>query len=187
MNWANEMYNGRLRAEFHDTYIVFHDLEMKESVFVRIDDSVVMSTTKFGHDLVKVISIDDARHFTKGSGISQRNVYHFVTKDHCTVLRAGLTVHRSAFSSTPHSFEFDTEPGFEEVFFFRTDGKVVLEGEGLWPDGQSVDAAWPVRDGQFAQVPMGWHRVVAMADVDGQVPSVSYIWCYLCLHERWEK
>jgi len=28
---------------------------------------------------------------------------------------------------------------------------------------------------------------VALPDVDGNFPQVSYVWCYLAKEERWEK
>lgn len=137
----------------------------------------------------EVIFIGGAHHKVVGSGVAQRDVYHFITSKHRKLLRAGLTVHRSLASSTPHTFELSPELGFEELFWFHISdgGKALIEGEGLWPDGTRVDAAWPVRDGDVVQVPMGSHRVVALPDVDGRFPQVSYVWVYLCKKQEWEK
>jgi len=190
--WVNAPHPGRLLVqETGECLVRFTDTGTGESVTVFAPDEftdVAMTVSAGGK--TAGISIDDARHFLKGSHIAARNVWHYVTRDHATALRAGLTVHRSAFSSTPHEFELDTEPGFEEVFYFLLPdgGKAILEGQGLWPDGGDVDAAWPVRHRQLAQVPMGWHRVTALPrDADGNVPQVGYVWCYLCTSGRWEK
>lgn len=137
------------------------------------------------------ITNDVAQHFVKGTGVAERDVWHYVSSKHCKRLRAGLTIHKSMASSTPHPFERTPEPGFEEVFFFilqlPANGKAILEGEGMGPNGQRIDDAWPVRDRTLAQVPMGWHRVVALPEEDGTFPMIAYVWCYLCKEERWEK
>jgi len=165
--------------------VVFYDRQNDENVMVRLHQGAV----EFFCNTNESLRPPNATHKVIGSGIAQRDVYHFITKEHCTHLRAGLTVHRSLASSTPHTFELAPEPGFEELFWFRiADGdKAIIEGEGLWPDGSPVDAAWPVRDGDVVQVPMGSHRVMALPDVDGKFPQVAYVWCYLCTEERWEK
>jgi len=190
--WANEPQAGRLQVqETGESLLRFADTETGEHVTVFAPDNftdVTMTVSAGGR--TTTVSIDDAKHFLKGSHIAARNVWHYVTRQHATALRAGLTVHRNAFSSTPHEFELDTEPGFEEVFYLLLPegGKGILEGQGLWPDGSDVDAAWPVRHRQLAQIPMGWHRVTALPlDADGNVPMMGYVWCYLCTSERWEK
>jgi 5-deoxy-D-glucuronate isomerase len=185
MNWVNEQYNGRLGVqESGEHLITFTDYETDEQIVVYApDDPYGVTMTVNG----QIISLFQSYQFIKGAGIAQRCVYHYVNREHCMALRAGLTVHDAAFSSTPHEFELNPEPGFEECFYFLTTGKGLLEGEGVWPDGAPVDAAWPIRDRCVAQVPMGWHRVVALPLEDGIAPSLFYIWCYLCLHERWEK
>jgi len=175
-------YKGTVSAK-----VDFFDRLNDRSISIHWPESFDGVEIRYGVD--KCLHLKDAKHKVIGSGIAQRDVYHFTTKDHCKHLRAGLTVHRSIASSTPHTFELSPEPGFEELFWFKIsdNGKAVIEGEGLWPDGSPVDAAWPVRDGDIVQVPMGSHRVVALPDVDGNFPQVSYIWCYLATHERWEK
>lgn len=183
--WANEPYNGHLRASLLTPQMIeFQDLTKIESVKVYVpDDLNRVEMTCNGH----AINVDMAQHFVKGERIAERDVYHFINRNHADRLRAGLTIHRSAFSSTPHEFETKPEAGFEEIFYFLTSGKGVLEGDGLWPDGKRVDAAWPFVNRQFAQVPMGWHRVTGLPDYDGVPPRVAYIWAYLCTKKEWEK
>jgi 5-deoxy-D-glucuronate isomerase len=201
--WANDRFYGSLVVQLPSPGIVqFTDLDERESILVRATSLFdVTMTVMPGSDArpererltpekLTPIAQEDATHHVRGKGIATRDVWHYVTREHCKRLRAGLTVHRSAFSSTPHGFELSPEPGFEEVFYFLVvgDGKALLEGEGLWPDGRAVDAAWPVRNRTLAQVPMGWHRVAALAGADGGVPLVGYVWCYLALPGRgWEK
>jgi hypothetical protein len=131
----------------------------------------------------------DGQHFIKGEGITERDVWHVITREHCTALRAGLTTHRHVFSSLPHEFELSPVEGFEEVFLFilPEGGKAVLEGDGLWPDGSPVNTVWLVHDRQLCQVPMGRHVVTALPRNDGMIPRVSYVWVYICDRLEWEK
>lgn len=197
--WANERpFKGDLLVQQPSNRLIqFTDAVEKESVLVMAPDTLDLVNMTVMHDapntpgLQKLppITVDDAKSFTVGSGLAERDVWHFVNRAHCKRLRAGLTVHRSVFSSTPHPFELEPEKGFEEVFYFLlpSGGKALLEGEGVLTDGMPIDAAWPVRDRTLAQVPMGYHRVVALADKDGAFPVVAYVWCYLCKREHWEK
>jgi 5-deoxy-D-glucuronate isomerase len=201
MRWVNDRYYGSLIVQTPSLGTVqFTDLDERESVLVHVPGLFAVTMTVMAGDTrptqaqlkpekLEPIRQEDAAHYVRGEGIAMRDVYHYVTREHCKRLRAGLTVHLSAFSSTPHEFELSPEPGFEEVFYFLVSGggKALLEGEGLWPDGREVDDAWPVRDRSLAQVPMGLHRVVAMVGADGPVPLVGYVWCYLCKKPEWEK
>lgn len=187
MNWINKQFQGDLLTVAPaPSVICFIDAGTDEDVMIFLANNPMDVTMSMDGE---VISCPDATHYVRGSGIAMRDVWHFITRKHCKHLRAGLTVHRSAFSSTPHDFELTPERDFEEVFCFLIsgDGKALLEGDGMWPDGQRVDAAWPARNGDFAQVPMGRHRVTALADAEGGVPLVGYVWCYLCLKDEWEK
>lgn len=199
--WANErLFKGDLLVRQSSEHLIqFKDAAEKESIEVAMPDNLNLVTMTVLESCLAwqeprlfaptPITIDDAKAFTVGNGLSERDVWHFVTKAHCKRLRAGLTIHRSVFSSTPHPFELEPEEGFEEVFCFLlpNGGKALLEGEGVLTDGAPIDAAWPVRDRTLAQVPMGYHRVVAMADADGEFPTVAYVWAYLCKFEHWEK
>ena len=188
MNWINERYtDGRLVVQYAGIDTVnFIDVETSESVTVVLADDFLDVLFKCNG---RTLPLNDAKCFVKGKHIAQRDVWHVVTREHATALRCGLTRHRSAFSSTPHEFELHGEPGFEEVFLFKLPqgGKGLLEGAGYWPTGRVVDKAWPIRDMDAAQVPMGWHRVVALPDGDGRVPELWYIWVYLCTKPEWEK
>ena len=204
MKWANEPYRGRLRAEQMDVeFIRFADEEtggavtayVPEGDFAAVTMTVISDLVESPFTGLSTFGIDQAKHFIKGEGITERDVWHFVTREHCQVLRAGLTVHCSVFSSMPHRFEMSPVKGFEEVFHFlippaddEGGDKGILEGCGLWPDGRPVDALWPVFHRCFAQVPMGWHRVVMLPSAEGGLPRLGYIWCYLALEGRgWEK
>ena len=194
MNWVNEPYrHGRLfvQQSGFDT-VRFTDIKENERIDMSLSDrptEVMMRVVRAERGDGRTVFTGDAKHFVKGAGITERDVWHFVTREHATALRAGLTVHRSAFSSTPHDFELTPDFGFEEAFVFMMpdDAKGLLEGEGVWPEGDAVSAAWPVVNRSMAQVPMGWHRVTALPGLDGVVPPLAYVWVYLALHERWEK
>jgi len=193
--WVNEPKPGRLRVEeVRPGTVRFTDTDTDEWVEAVTHDepqATVMHVCKGvpDHQVVLTLSIDHAKHFEIGEGIAARDVYHYVSRGRATALRAGLTIHRSAFSSTPHEFEKSPTAGFEEAFYFLlpTGGKGILECAGLWPSGVRVDAAYPVYHRQLAQVCMGWHRVVAMVDKDGVPPQLAYIWAYICDRPEWEK
>ena len=102
-------------------------------------------------------------------------------------MRLGITVHRGdgTWSSLPHDFELNTEPGFEEVFFYILNGATkrgIQVGKGVWHDNSPVDSAWPIIDQTFGTVPMGYHPVVGEPNV-----HVSYVWVYLAKKKSWEK
>ena len=193
--WANHPRPGRLAVSQDDeTILRFTDTETRETLVVNLGEVPQgLTVDVYQGDSNKswkplAVGLDyKFNHRRRGYGITSRDVWQIVTKDHCQALRLGLTTHISYFSSTPHTFELVPEPGFEEVFYFMTEGKLLLEGAGLWSSGEPVDDAWPVIGGQFAQIPMGHHRVVALPDARGLAPAVSYIWCYLCTKEAWEK
>lgn len=187
ISWANQIRLNRLGVDELNDIVAFIDKEAAETVQIvqsqgYTPQSILVNGTPINLSVHPVIK--GGLRFTK------RNVYHYVTSMHCQALRVGLTVHQSWFSSTPHTFELNPEPGFEEVFYFRSsspNAKGILEGQGLWYDGAEVDAAWPVRDRQFATVPMGTHRVTVLP-VEGKPRSGWwYWWVYLALEDRWEK
>jgi hypothetical protein len=127
-------------THFDGRFIKFWDRELAESVTVFAPpefEDVTMTINIEGRTVT--LTMDDAAHFLKGQNSASRSVWHYVTREHATALRAGLTVHKpySIVSSTPHEFELSPEPGFEEVFYFilPDGGKGTLEGEGMWPDG----------------------------------------------------
>ena len=123
---------------------------------------------------------------TKGKGLTERLVKHYTNRDTTKRLRVGITVHRSAFSSLPHEFEKNPVPGFEEAFYIITQGKGLVEGDGLL-GASPVDTAWPVGNANLVAVPMGWHRVVALPNDDDSLPPMAYVWAYLAKQPNWEK
>ena len=67
--------------------------------------------------LETVVHRSDAHHIVVGDGNSERDVYHFLKPNGpAPQLRLGLTTHRGlgTWSSLPHDFELNLEPGFEE-------------------------------------------------------------------------
>jgi hypothetical protein len=126
--------------------------------------------------------------FIKGSGLCEREVIHYTNRRNAKRLRVGVTLHRSVFSSLPHAFEKSPVPGFEEAFMMLLPegGKALVEGEGLL-GFDTVDTAWPMRNADMLAVPMGWHRVTALPNEDGSIPSLAYIWAYIARDPGWEK
>ena len=195
--WANEPRPDRLLVEEKAEGVMrWWDRVLWEYVEVDIGIGAesLATTFKVGQGQVTKppnyeLTIAGTRKVTVGAGTAKRDVYHVVDRWHCQRLRVGLTIQKEAFSSTPHTFELEPERGFEEVFWFQFPGggKALVEGQGLWPNGEPVDAAWPVRDGQLLQVPMGAHRVAGLPDQLLRVPFIAYVWGYLALHDRWEK
>ncbi|EKD47808.1 MAG: hypothetical protein ACD_65C00280G0003, partial [uncultured bacterium] len=103
------------------------------------------------------------------------------------MMRLGITKHcgLGTWSSLPHDFELNTEPDFEEVFFYLIEGgpkRGFQVGRGVWHDNSEVDGVWPIKDRTFSTVPMGYHPVVGEPHA-----NVSYIWVYLVKKPHWEK
>jgi len=118
-----------------------------------------------------------------------REVDHFLIKGaNNNLMRLGQTFHvgeGGTWSSLPHDFENYPESDFEEVFFYLLSGgseRAIQVGKGKLFDGSEINDAWIVEDRMISQIPMGYHPVVGEPDV-----RVSYIWCYLCIKEEWEK
>jgi 5-deoxy-D-glucuronate isomerase len=131
---------------------------------------------------------EDRRHLIVGDGNLQRDVYHYLLPGGpAPTMRLGITHHKGpgTWSSLPHDFELNTEPGFEEVFFHILRGgtqRAIQIGRGVWSDFAEVDSSWPVRDHTFSTIPMGYHPIVGEPGV-----NVSYVWVYLCKKPTWEK
>lgn len=134
------------------------------------------------------IAGDGAIHRVVGDGNTQRDVWHYLTPGGpAPQLRLGITRHRGpgTWSSLPHPFELEKEPGFEEVFFYLLKGgsrRGIQVGQGRWCDGGEADEIWPVTDRSFSTIPMGYHPVVGEPEV-----RVSYVWAYVAKTPRWEK
>ena len=138
----------------------------------------------------RTVTIDknERYHVIVGNGNAKRDVYHYLKPGGpAPKMRLGITKHigEGTWSSLPHDFELNTEPGFEEVFFYLLNGstkKAIQRGQGVWYTNKSVDDSWLVGDRTFSTVPMGYHPVVGEPGV-----HVSYIWVYLCKRPEWEK
>jgi 5-deoxy-D-glucuronate isomerase len=134
------------------------------------------------------IKAKDAHAIVVGEGNHERDVYHYLKPGGpAPTMRLGITVHRGegTWSSLPHDFELNTEPGFEEVFFYIIKGankRGVQVGKGVWYDNSAVDSVWQIKDHTFGTVPMGYHPVVAEPK-----SHVSYVWVYLAKKKSWEK
>lgn len=141
-----------------------------------------------GEDNPTIIKSEDVEPIVVGEGNAQRDVYHYLKPGGpAPTMRLGITVHRGegTWSSLPHDFELNTEPGFEEVFFYILkggSGKGIQVGKGVWHDNEPVDSVWPIKDKTFGTVPMGYHPVVGEPGV-----QVSYVWAYLAKKKEWEK
>lgn len=160
-----------------------------EKAIVKLDNNKIAGVTHINagksvsfETPIKTLSIGE-RNF-------QRYVEHFLIRDvnGKNLLRLGQTFHigdGGTWSSLPHDFENYPEPGFEELFFYLLSGgsqRAIQVGKGMLFDGKEIDDAWIVNNNDFSQIPMGYHPVGGEPDV-----IVSYVWCYACKYERWEK
>ena len=182
--WSNETRLDTLEVSGKDGVLSFHSETADADV--HFDDSGILKVVcKSRGDETEIV---DPHHIVVGEGIVQRDVYHYLKPGGpAKHLRLGLTRHcgLGTWSSLPHDFELNTEPGFEEVFFYLLSGTTrtaIQRGRGVWYDNSSVDDAWLVKDRTFSTIPMGYHPVAAEPGV-----QVMYIWAYLAKTERWEK
>ena len=145
----------------------------------------------------------DVKPVERGRGLARRLVYTVLGPSRLHPLRVGLTVHLSAYSSTPHTFEaaavaraehagpeaLPPAHRWEEVFFFRMPeaAAALVEGYGWSADGEWVDTATRVVNGAFVPIPLGYHRVAALPDHEGRPRPLAYWWAYLALDPAWEK
>jgi len=185
--WSYKVGLETLRVEGKDSVLVFSvGREMAE---VSLKDGDIAKVVVKNSSLEKILlRPSDAKHVVVGAGNTRRDVYHWLTPGGpTTTMRLGITKHLGAgtWSSLPHNFELNLEPGFEEVFFYLLQGgskRAFQVGRGMWSNGEKVDAVWPVKNNQFSTIPMGYHPVVGEPGV-----VVSYVWVYLVKHKRWEK
>jgi len=184
--WCNEKRLITLRAGGDRDVLIYEAGAERAEVHLQGKDigKVVFHSGGKG----KVIESKDAHHIVVGEGNVQRDVYHYLKPGGpAPRLRMGITKHRGpgTWSSLPHPFELNPEPGFEEVFFYLLDGatkRAWQVGKGVWHDMSPVDAAWAVKDRSFSTIPMGFHPVVGEPGV-----HVSYVWAYLVKKKEWEK
>lgn len=187
-HWSNKQRLDLLNASIVEDVLVFEAGNEKAKVVLSNGDIKEVIFTG-GENLKPVlIKATDAHYIMVGEKNTQRDVYHFLRSGGLApTMRLGITKHGGfgTWSSLPHDFENNPEKGFEEVFFYILhDGtkRAFQVGRGLWCDGSRVDAVWPVYNHSFGVVPMGYHPIVGEPGV-----HVSYVWCYLAKHKRWEK
>jgi len=184
--WCNEIKLDVLQVSDVGSKLIFKTDTEEAEVYLEGTD---ISRVVFRHDNQEtVIQNKDSYHIVVGEGNAQRDVYHFLKPSGpAPQLRLGITKHRGTgtWSSLPHDFELNLEPGFEEVFFYLISGgnqRAIQVGEGMWQNGERVQATWFVHDHSFGTVPMGYHPVVGEPGV-----SVNYVWVYVCKKQAWEK
>jgi 5-deoxy-D-glucuronate isomerase len=184
--WVNKkILNSLLVRGNHDKLIFESE---SEKATIKIYDNDIESVVFEHNNATFTIDKKERYHIVVGEGNSKRDVYHFLKPGGpAPMMRLGITKHigEGTWSSLPHDFELNTEPGFEEVFFYLLQGKsqkAIQRGKGVWYTNEPVDDAWLVEDRTFGTVPMGYHPVVGEPSV-----HVSYIWVYLCKKPEWEK
>lgn len=185
--WSNQAKLDTLKVTGNKDVLTFKAPGEQAKVFLKkgVIDKVIY--TAKGNKPV-TIKTQDAHAMVVGEGNAQRDVYHYLKpKGPAPMMRLGITVHRGegTWSSLPHDFELNTEPGFEEVFFYIIKGpseRGIQVGKGVWYDNKPVDSVWPIKSHTFGTVPMGYHPVVAEPK-----NHVSYIWVYLAKKKSWEK
>ena len=185
--WSNEVRLDTLKVSGENNVLVFEAPGEQAEVHLKsgtIDKVVFTAAEK---DAV-TIDAKDAHAIVVGKGNAERGVYHYLKPGGAApTMRLGITVHRGegTWSSLPHDFELNTEPGFEEVFFYILKGGIergIQVGKGVWFDNTPIDFVWPIRNETFGTVPMGYHPVVGEPGV-----HVSYVWVYLAKKKEWEK
>jgi 5-deoxy-D-glucuronate isomerase len=184
--WMNKNRLETLKVSGKENIVLFEtDIEKVE---VYIEDGDISKIVHITKDLETIIKKNQRHHIVVGEGNTQRDVYHYLKPaGPSPFLRLGITIHQGlgTWSSLPHKFELQAEPGFEEVFFYLLDGtskRAIQVGKGVWCDGSAVDEIWLVKDRSFSTIPMGYHPIVGEPGV-----KVSYLWAYLAKKKEWEK
>lgn len=184
--WSNKQLLDTLKVEGENNVLKFSAGEEKVEVYLEDGDIAKVVVLKDGGNVV--IGKKDCHKIVVGEGNTQRDVFHYLTPCGPTpTMRMGITKHceKNTWSSLPHHFELETEPGFEEVFFYILKGgpeRAIQVGRGVWYDNMPIDSVWPVHNYTFGTVPMGYHPVVGEPEV-----FVSYVWVYLAKKDKWEK
>lgn len=184
--WNNQKRLAALQAEGAEDILTFSTDGDSVKVYIEGGDIRRVVCTVMDH--TTTIENAQAHHIVVGEENFQRDVYHYLKPGGPSrFLRLGITKHRGygTWSSLPHPFELNGEPGFEEVFFYLLSGgpqRAVQIGKGVWYDGTVADDAWFVYNHSWSTIPMGYHPVVGEPHV-----HVSYIWAYLAKKGEWEK
>lgn len=185
--WSNKARLDTLKVSGKDDVLTFEAPGEHAEVYLKKGNIDKVIFTAKGKKPVTITS-KDAHAMVVGEKNAQRDVYHYLKpKGPAPKMRLGITIHRGegTWSSLPHDFELNTEPGFEEVFFYIIKGptqKGIQVGKGVWYDDTAVDSVWPIKNQTFGTVPMGYHPVVAEPH-----NHVSYVWVYLAKKKSWEK
>lgn len=185
--WVNKIKLDNLHASGHDEILVFESSGECAEVYLK-NNTIERVIFTLNDGTPVNIGANEAQLIVVGDANTQRDVFHYLRPGGpAPTLRLGITVHRGegTWSSLPHNFELNTEPGFEEVFFYLLENasrRGIQVGKGVWFDNTHVDTVWPIKDRTFATVPMGYHPVVGEPGV-----KVSYVWAYLAKKQEWEK
>jgi 5-deoxy-D-glucuronate isomerase len=184
--WSNTCKLDTLKVSGDNNQLIFQTGSETATVYLEKGD-IKKVICKLGNDEV-VHSMEGRHHIVVGEGSTQRDVYHYLTPSNTNgEIRLGITkhCHENSWSSLPHPFELNTEPGFEEVFFYILKGgseRAIQRGEGVWYNNEKVNDCWLIENQTFGTIPMGYHPVVGEPGV-----KVAYIWAYLCKKQEWEK
>jgi len=184
--WSNPIKLDVLQAKGGDSKLFF--ITDKEEAEVYLKDQDITKVVHRAGGAETIIKPSDCSHIVVGAGNTRRDVYHYLKpKGPALELRLGITKHTGAgtWSSLPHDFELNLEPGFEEVFFYLIAGgkrRAIQVGEGVWHDNSKANGCWLVKDRTFSTIPMGYHPVVGEPD-----SKVHYVWVYVCKKPTWEK
>ncbi len=184
--WCNEIKLDVLQVSGSGSKLIFKTDKEEAEVYLDGTDISKVICRHGGQETI--IQNKDAHHIVVGEGNAERDVYHYLKPGGpAPELRMGITKHRGigTWSSLPHGFELNLEPGFEEVFFYLIAGgnqRAIQVGEGVWHDGSAVMSTWFVEDHLFSTIPMGYHPVVGEPGV-----TVHYVWAYVCKKQAWEK
>lgn len=185
--WSNEKRLDTLKAQGSNNVLVFQGPGEYAKVYLKKGTIEKVIFTAKGKKSV-TLTQKNAHPMVVGEKNAQRDVFHYLKPGGpAPTMRLGITIHRGegTWSSLPHDFELNTEPGFEEVFFYIMKGATgsgIQVGRGVWYDNAPVDSAWPIKHHTFGTVPMGYHPVVGEPGV-----HVSYVWVYLAKKKSWEK
>ena len=159
--WSNNKILDGLEA-FGDKNELFFNAG-SEKAKIHIVENDIESVHYENNNKTIIIDKNDRHHIVVGGGNAKRDVYHYLKPGGpAATMRLGITKHigEGTWSSQPHDFELNTEPGFEEIFFCLLNGttkRAIQRGQGVWCTNQPVDDAWLVEDRMFSSVPMGYH------------------------------